>query len=118
MALIQLAQQTKPSSPAASNNILYAETTSNEFVELDSSGNAKMLRVLTNANTADQSSIASNTYITGSAITVPPTLMRVGATFTWNFFITKTGTGTATPTWLVKTGTLGTTSDTTRLTFT
>jgi len=59
-----------------------------------------------------------DTYLTGSSITVPPQLVRAGSHFRWRFAMSKTGAGTATPIWVVRVGTAGTTSDTAALTFT
>jgi len=61
---------------------------------------------------------ATLTYITGSMITVPVGKLRIGTILRWKFNITKTGAGTALSTYTVVVGTLGTTGDTARLSFT
>lgn len=80
---------------------------------------AFMANTLYNYSTAAQSINATTAYVTGSNIAVPTGLLRVGTTFHWRLGVTKTAAGTtAGCAILVKTGTAGTTSDTTRLTFT
>jgi len=61
---------------------------------------------------------ATRTYITGSAISIPPTGLRVGNVFHWKFNMTKTAAGTATSTFDISVGTAGTTADTARVSFT
>jgi len=68
---------------------------------------------------ANQSGFATDTYMSNSVLKLdglgPPT---VGRTYHWRFIISKTAAGTATPIFIVRTGTAGTTADTSRLTFT
>jgi len=68
---------------------------------------------------ANQSGMATDTYLQNSALTLaalgPPT---IGRTYHWRFIISKTAAGTATPILTVRVGTAGTTSDTARVTFT
>lgn len=74
---------------------------------------------LQNASTADQTISATTAYVVGSAIAVPVGLLRIGTCFRWRIQATKTAAGTtAGCAILVKVGTLGTTGDSTRLTFT
>ena len=61
---------------------------------------------------------ATRTYITGSAIAIPATGLRVGNVFHWKFNMTKTAAGTATSTFDISVGTAGTTADTARVSFT
>ena len=61
---------------------------------------------------------ATRTYITGSAIAIPATGLRVGNVFHWKFNMTKTAAGTAASTFDVCVGTAGTTADTARISFT
>src|SRR5215475_4751858 len=119
MADIQLDNQSTPTTPASGSSILYCDTTSKELVDLDDAGTKKTVRTLNNGNTADISPTGGTPlYLSGSAITVPPGLVRVGTCFTWWFAMSKTGAGTAAPVWTVRVGTAGTTADTARLTFT
>lgn len=72
-----------------------------------------------NANTADVSANAADTYLTGSSIALGSvTRLQAGAFFRWYFRWTKTAAGTAAPAFNVRFGTAGTTSDTARTTTT
>lgn len=74
--------------------------------------------IYTNASTAAQGAgFASDTYLTGSAITFPDA-PAVGTTYEAYFDVTKTAAGTATPIIKVRIGTAGTTADTAICTFT
>jgi hypothetical protein len=119
MADIALDTQGAPATPSANTGVLYLDSTSKELVNIDDTGAKKTVRTLVNANTADLTpAAATDTYLAGSAIKVPPGLVRVATTFTWTFAMTKTGAGVAQPIWTVRVGTAGTTADTARLTFT
>jgi hypothetical protein len=65
-----------------------------------------------NASTSSQTGFASDTYLTGSAITLPASLPNVGTEYRCRFDVTKTAAGTATPIITVRFGTNGSTSDT------
>lgn len=74
-----------------------------------------------NASTAAQGpGFASDTYLTGSYVTIPPSRLKAGSIYRVKFHASKTAAGTATPIIQVRTGTAGTTADTSRcsLTFT
>lgn len=68
--------------------------------------------------TSQAPAASTRTYISGSAITIPDTKMKIGSKFLWKFNLTKTAAGTASSTIDICVGTTGTTSDTTRLSFT
>jgi hypothetical protein len=118
MADILVDEQGTPAAPSAGTGVLYLDSTSKELVDYDGTGKIKTVRTLNNASTSDLTINSVDTYITGSTITVPPGLVRVGTCFTWWFAMSKTGAGVATPIWSVRVGTAGTTADTARLTFT
>lgn len=73
--------------------------------------------VLANANTADVVATGVDTYLTGSNVLLAGRI-KSGTTITWTLGMTKTAAGTATPVFNVRFGTLGTTSDPARNTFT
>lgn len=74
--------------------------------------------VLTNASTAAQGpGFAVDTYLTGSFITFPYAPVA-GTTYRLRFSVTKTGAGTAAVVITIRTGTAGTTADTSRHTLT
>lgn len=122
MALITVANQSKPATPSAGNTSLYTDTTAKELAFVADDGIAHIVRPLTNCNTGGDQSIAANTntYVTGASLAIPPALLHAGATFRWVFAFSKTvgQTGTATPSWTVVFGTNGSIADTARLTFT
>jgi hypothetical protein len=69
-----------------------------------------------NYSTADQTGFAADTYLGGSAITLPSGLPRVGTTYKLRFDMSKTAAGAAAPSLIIRVGTTGTTTDTGRLT--
>lgn len=61
---------------------------------------------------------ASDTYVTSSRIVLPQARMQAGVVYRAKMVFTKTAAGVATPTFTVRTGTAGTTGDTSRLAYT
>lgn len=61
---------------------------------------------------------ASDTYLTGSGITIPSDSLNTGTRYHLIFDVSKTAAGTATPIITIRFGTAGSTADTARLTFT
>lgn len=62
---------------------------------------------------------ATLTYLTGSNLELPQgAYLRAGSRFRWRWSMTKTAAGTATSTFAIVFGTLGTTADTARVSFT
>jgi hypothetical protein len=62
---------------------------------------------------------ASDTYLVGSKILLPTSLLVAGQTmFRWNFGVSKTAACTGTPTVIIRYGTAGAIGDTARVTFT
>ena len=67
--------------------------------------------LLINSNTAQQTGFATDTYVTGSNITFTAGSWAVGGFYHCVVEMSKTAVGTATPIVTVRTGTTGTTSD-------
>lgn len=118
MADLFIATQGVPATPAAGCSLLYPDSTSKRWTSKDDAGKVLTIPHLTNANTADVVANAVDTYLAGTALAMPVSLLQVGAIFKWRFAMSKTGAGVATPLWNVRVGTLGTTADTSRLLFT
>lgn len=59
-----------------------------------------------------------DTYVTGSRIVFPQAKLQAGSYYRCEMVITKTAAGVATPVFQVRTGTAGTTADTSRLSYT
>lgn len=101
-----------------------------EFVILDSEGGWTLYGVggvvrpyiqpvLFNQSVANQGAgFATDTYLTGSFIAFPAGGPKVGTKYKCRFSVGKTAAGTATPIIQVRTGTAGSTADTSRLSFT
>jgi len=70
------------------------------------------------SSTSDNTGFASDTYIAGSAVTVAAGDFKAGGQYRCVFDMVKTGAGTAAATIDVRIGTAGTTSDSSRITFT
>jgi hypothetical protein len=68
--------------------------------------------------TSQAPAAATRTYITGSAIIIPVSKLRIGTMFEWVFDVTKTAAGAASSTIDIAVGTAGTTADTARVSFT
>lgn len=76
-------------------------------------------QLLINESTANQGAgFSSDTYLTGSNITIPGGLPVVGTVYRLWVDVAKTNVGTGAPTFTVRVGTAGTTADTARVTFT
>lgn len=68
--------------------------------------------------TSAQNLGTGDTYVTASRIVLPQTRMQAGVAYRCRMVITKTNAGTAAPVIQVRTGTAGTTADTSRLSYT
>lgn len=111
--------QTIASTPASGTVVLHPLTATKGWVSRDDTGKMLQVPYQRNFSTAQQSIATNDTYITGSSITVPAGLaLQVGTTFRWHMGITRSGAGTAAPVWVIRIGTLGTTSDAAICTFT
>jgi hypothetical protein len=119
-------------STLTTNNLLVGAGTGNvTFIAPSTSGNvltsngttwssaAPSVRSVFNQSVADQGAgFASDTYVTGSSVTIPATGLRVGTRYHMIFAATKTAAGTATPILNVRFGINGSTADTSRCTIT
>lgn len=118
MSDILLDVQSAPTTPASGQAILYADTRTKKHKSRNDAGEESTLGGLGSVSTANQTGFAADTLLTGSAISIPTSLVRVGTTYKLLFDMVKTAAGTATPIISVRFGTNGTTADTARLTFT
>lgn len=67
-----------------------------------------------NCSVADQTGFASDTYLTGSNVPIPPASFQAKSLYRVRFDVVKTGAGTAAPVITVRLGTAGTIADTSR----
>src|SRR4051794_20356603 len=70
------------------------------------------------ASTAAQTGFATDTYLAGSAVTIPVGKIQVGTKYRCKFNVVKTAAGVAAPVISIRLGTAGTTADTARATLT
>lgn len=118
MADILIDTQSTPATPASGQLVLYADSTSKRLSTKDDTGRVDTLDDNAVASTANQTGFASDTYLAGSGILVPPGLVRAGTMYHLVFDMVKTGAGVAAATINIRFGTAGTTGDTSRLLFT
>lgn len=74
--------------------------------------------VFKTASAAQGPGFATDTYVTDSRIVLPQARMQAGVVYRAKMVFTKTAAGTATPIFNLRTGTAGTTADTSRLSYT
>lgn len=116
MAEILIDEQTVPSAPAAGKLLIYEDSVSDRLTAR-SSARVETVGGVYNNSVAAQAYTTTEIYLTGSALAVPSHGFQVNSTLRWNIVLTKTA-GTAIPVFIVRVGTLGTTGDTARHTFT
>ena len=118
MAELLLDTQGTPSAPSAGTMLVYPDSGSLQPTARSNSRIHTLGSAIRNWNTSDVTANAADTYLTGSALTIPQHLMQAGTTFRWRFAMSKTAAGVAAPVWSLRVGTAGTTADTARCTFT
>lgn len=119
MADILLDVQSPPATPAAGQAVIYIDSASKKLSQKDDTGRVDTLDDFLNFSVAAQGpGFAADTYLTGSSVAFLSVLPRVGTLYQCTFDVAKTAAGTAAPVIIVRMGTLGTTSDAARLTFT
>jgi len=118
MAELLLDVQSPPATPSAGQSILYCDNIRKKWQSKDDAGVVETLGDFENFSTANQTGFATDTYLVGSSILIPQSLVRAGTIYRLRFDMVKTGAGTQTPILSVRFGTAGTTADTARLVFT
>ena len=111
-------QSATPSAPAANKVALYSiSDTRPRLARVDDSGAVAVLmdslnHALNGYSTSNGTGYAADTYLAGSAITIPTAgAWRAGTRYRCVFDMAKTAAGVATPIITVRMGTLGTTAD-------
>jgi hypothetical protein len=120
MSRVLLNESAAPSPPAAGKIALYASLDADPLLRMvDDAGRNMSLTEISNASITSQAiSNTTRTYLAGSAIKIPANKLKVGTILRWTFTCTKTGAGVATSVIDIAFGTLGTTGDTARVSFT
>lgn len=114
MADILIDNQSAPTTPSSGKSVIWIDSTTKKLVQTDDGGTHRGGTLSTNHATAQQTGFAADTYVTGSNITIPAFGMQVGQLYQWVIGVEKTAAGTGAITMTVRTGTAGTTSDTSR----
>lgn len=114
MAKITIPNQTAPTTPSSGYSVLWIDSTTKKLIETDDAGVHRLATPSKNYATGQQTGFAADTYLSGSAITVPSFGMQIGQIYQWQVSIEKTAAGTGAITCTIRLGTAGTTSDTSR----
>lgn len=120
MADILLDEQSAPSTPSAGQGVFYPDSANSKPCYKDDSGKVWdcVGGAMGTPATAAQALGTSDTYVTGSAVTVPSCGLQVGSVYHVRLSLSKTGAGTQAPVWTVRLGTNGSTADTSNWTHT
>jgi hypothetical protein len=120
MSRLILNEGAAPAAPAAAKAAVYLTNDADPLLRMvDDAGRNVSLTEISNASVTSQApAAAARTYITGSAIKIPANKLKVGTILRWTFSATKTAAGIAASTIDIAFGTLGTTGDTARVSFT
>jgi hypothetical protein len=118
MSRLRFNKVASPSNPASGKAELFVDAAGLLKLILET-GTSKVVTEISNFSTVAQSiTAATRTYITGSQIAIPATKLQIGTMFRWKLNITKTAAGTAASTFDIAFGTVGTVTDTARVSFT
>jgi hypothetical protein len=117
MADICLAEQTKPSTPASGNGVMWPDSTSPQWFTIDDAGRV-WGRSFNAAVAAQGAGFATDTYVTNSDILIPSFGLQAKTLIRWTISASKTAAGVATPIYSVRIGSARTTADTARLAIT
>lgn len=114
MAKITIPNQTAPTTPSSGYSVIWVDSTTKKGIWTDDGGIHRAGTVSKNYATAQQTGFAADTYLAGSAITVPSFGMQIGQFYQWQVSIEKTAAGTGVITATIRLGAAGTTADTSR----
>lgn len=116
MGLI-LQAKTAPSSPVSGYGEPYMDSIAKILCAKDDAG--RVSAYSSNAAIAAQGAgFSSDTFVTNSDLLIPSFSLQAKGFICWRISASKTGAGTAQPVYTIRTGTLRTTSDTSRLVLT
>jgi hypothetical protein len=97
MADILLDNQSTPTTPASGTSVVYVDTTTKILAAKNDAGQVqRILQSLNNGSTANQTGFAADTYLAGSNIAIPNSILQIGTTYRLVFDMVKTAAGTAT----------------------
>lgn len=114
MADLYLAEQSKPTTPASGNGVIWPCSTASLPFYTDDAG--RHWGRSHNASVAAQGAgFSSDTYVTNSDILIPSFGFQTKTVFRWTINAEKTAAGTAQPVYSLRIGSARTTADTARL---
>lgn len=117
MADILIDNESVPATPAASKSLLYVDSTTKKFSQLDDGGIARGT-LSRNSATASQTLGTADTYVTNSGLLIPSCGMQAGQLYRWFISLSKTAAGVAASVLTFRAGTNQSTADTSILTLT
>lgn len=118
MADLLIDLQSAPTTPSAGGAVVYVDTKTKRESIKDDTGMVRG-QIDNHSIAAQVITAASRTYIAGSALAIPTNKLQVGTKLRWRFNMTKTSAaGIAASTIDICVGTLGTTGDAARVSFT
>jgi hypothetical protein len=120
VALITVTTNTAPATPSSGSATLYVDSTTKLLNIVNDAGVSQTapLWKFNQSVAAQGPAFSADTYLVGSAISIPSGYPRVGTAYHASFDVSKTAAGTATPVIILRIGTLGTTVDAAICTFT
>jgi hypothetical protein len=120
VALITVTTNTAPATPSSGSATLYVDSTTKLLNIVNDAGVSQTapLWKFNQSVAAQGPAFSADTYLVGSAISIPSGYPRVGTLYRASFDVSKTAAGTATPIIVLRIGTLGTTADAAICTFT
>lgn len=116
MGSVLLDEESKPTSPASGQSLLYPDNAASSLLYIDDSG--RVQGTITKRAVAAATLAAADAYVTGSGILVPSSGLQAQTRYTVRFDVTKTGAGVAAPVYTIRLGTAGSTADTALLALT
>ncbi len=120
MSRLRFNKVAAPTAPAGGKLEVYASLDTPSLIRTvnEANENNSLTDILNYSVAAQSIAAATRTYVTGSKIAVPVTKLKIGTILRWTFNITKTAAGIALSTYDIAFGTLGTTGDVARVSFT
>src|ERR1700676_4923563 len=107
--------QSFPSTPGASQSILFIDSITKKFCQMDDSGHVNGSPLSRNSSIASQALTSVDTYINGSNLLLPTFGMQVGQIYRWIISLSKTAAGNAAAIVNIRIGAAGAIGDTAQL---
>lgn len=120
MAVLRMLTNVAPGTPSTGYASVYIDSTTKLLTSVNDAGVTQTapLWKFNQSVAAQGAGFSTDTYLTGSNISIPSGYPRVGTSYHATFDVSKTAAGTATPILVLRIGTLGTIADAAICTFT